>query len=125
MKPAEQKYAMERVRDIGNHKINAIRRAMPLLKPKTLTYSQVLKLIKSGKVKLKFRAGKILDSYDRFNDAFDVTGRHIYGSQEEYDQEVFNRKADPIRKEIRRIQDQIMLGDAEKALALIEAFAKF
>ena len=124
MKPAEQKYAMERVRLIGRGKINAIREAMPLLKPKALTYGQALRLIKTGKIKLKFRTGKKLDSYDDFKDAFDVSDYHTYGSQDEYDVEAFEKKVGPIRKEIRRIQDQIMLGDAEKALKLIEAFEK-
>lgn len=124
MRPKEQKYAMERVEEIALQKFSAIRDALPIIMAKRLTYEQALRLIRSGKIKLKIKKDKKLYGYDDFSDVFDLKGHHDYQGEDSYDEKLYKKKTEPIRKERQRIKDQIMLGDTTKALRLIEDFAK-
>ena len=123
MTTAEQQYAMDRVKGISQDKIGAIREVMPVTKPPILTYGEALKLIKAGKIKLRVKPARTLHYSDDFRNVFSFDSRHDFNGRETIDEKAFEKKAAPIRKERQRIQDQIMLGDAEKALKLIEAFA--
>ncbi len=125
MKPREQAYAMERIEEIAEQKFRAIEKELPVLKPKRITYKRALVLIKQGKIKLKPNyPDRELYSNDDFDNVFDVTEYHedTYNFSP-YDKKAYEKKAEPIRKEVRRIKDQIMLGDATEALKLIEEFA--
>lgn len=123
MKPAEQKYAMERIAGLAKEKLTAIRKSLTVVKAKKLTYGQALRLIKSGKIKLDYPKSKELHRYDEFSDVFDLKGHHDYHGSGGYDEALYSKKAAPVRKEVQRIKDQIMLGDATEALKLIEKFS--
>jgi hypothetical protein len=126
MNKREQEYAIERINYLANQKLEAIKDALPVLKPKRITYTKAVALIKQGKILInpKFR-NKELYSNDDFDNVFDVTKYHEERYNfTPYDEDKFKKKAAPIYAEVTRIKDQIMLGDATEALKMIEEFAK-
>lgn len=125
MNHTQKKYAMERVDGIASAKIEAIEEAMPTTPHKILTYRKAEKLIKEGKVKMIASPSKEIHCYRNFVDTFDFSKHHDYNRRTpNYDPKAFKKKADVVRKERTRIKDKIMLGDAEEALKMIEAFTK-
>jgi len=116
---------MERIQNIARRKVSAIQDAMPVTKAKKINYKRAVALIKQGKIVLKPRyPNRELYYADDFEDIFDVKGHHEYNGKDTYNQALCDKKTAPIYNESRRIQDQIMLGDATEALKLIEKFAK-
>jgi len=128
MNQTQKKYAMLRVEDILEHKARKIRKAMPKSPvKKQLTYRQAAKLIKDGKVKLHVDMPPNKTMYDckYITDMFDFSD---YCTREPrgpgYDEDACMKKIKPFHVECQRIRDQIMLGDSEEALKLIDEFAK-
>ena len=125
MKLTEQKYAMGRITDLCDQKLSAIEESIPVIEAKKITYEQAVRKIKGGEIKLRpAKKNKVLHNYDDFGDIFDLTGHHDYRGSDTYDKKAYQKRCAPIRAEAQRIKDQIMLGDAAKALKMIEAFAK-
>lgn len=128
MNHTQKKYAIERVDGILEWKINQIKAAMPRIPVlKQLTYKQAAKLIKDGTVKLDKDVAPTQKMYKCKNitDMFDFSDyRTDSYNQDKYDVDDCNKKTAPLYKECQRIKDQIMLGDAEEALKLIERFSK-
>ncbi len=128
MNQPQKKYAIERVEYILKCKTATIKAAMPRKPvPRRVTYRQAVKLIKDGKVKLdkSIAVNEEMYHYKNIADMFDFSAYRTTAScSEEYDVDAFNKKTIPFYKECQRIKDQIMLGDSEEALRLIEAFEK-
>ncbi len=125
MNHTQKKYAMERVQVIAIDKVEAIKKAMPIIPTKTLNYRKALRLIKTGAVKLVANPNKALDSYADFTDVFDFKDYHDFDYRGvRHDTKGLKEKTDVVWDECTRIKDQIMLGDAEEALKLIQAFEK-
>ena len=129
MNQTQKKYAIERVEFILRCKVATIKEAMPKKAvPKRLTYRQAVKHIMGGKVKLDkgIIPSEEMYHYKNIGDMFDFSAYRTTNSYDEhYDVDAFNRKTTPLWKECQRIKDQVMLGDSDEALKLIEEFAKF
>jgi hypothetical protein len=114
-------YAVNRVHGIANSKKEAFASSIPLAKG-GLSFTEKVKLIRAGQAKL--RPTDELKSYTDLVDAYvfpsDVAHRKATAAREEKIKQ-FNGKVDA---EVCAITDKLMLGDAEEALGLIEAFAK-
>jgi hypothetical protein len=129
MNLTQQKYAMQRVSQIEAGKLSAIKIAMPKKETKVITYGELAKLIKTGKIQLNTKmvsADRIIHSSEYVTNVFDTSEFHKpkgYG-ESDIDTDAYEKKIAPIKKEAQAIRDKIMLGDAEEALRLIVAFEK-
>lgn len=124
MNQQQKNYAMNRVDSILEKKTSKISREKFKTKAKELNNLQMIELIRSGKVKLKSK-DKIIKmrswDTDSIKHVFDFSK---YITKEIFDHEGYNKKINPYVKEAQKIKDQLMLGDAEEAIRLINKFEK-
>ena len=108
--------------DHAKSRINAKARAKKealkkkLTKGKDLTYESKLPLLKQGKVKLN-KGLKGIGRYDSVIDTFDFSP-----FEPTFDSKEFNKQSSIIGKDVTKLIDELILGDTEQALRLIEKF---
>ncbi len=116
MNMKQREYALARISAIEKVKIESVQEkyAIPA---RFLSKKDKADLINSGAVKL--RPG-VHDGYRSvyWDDAFDSSA---YEADNSY-KNGFEEAADAVRYEARRIRDNLMLGDAQEALAALRSF---
>ncbi|RUU80236.1 hypothetical protein [Mesorhizobium sp. M7A.F.Ca.MR.362.00.0.0] len=117
MNLAQRKYAIERVKQIEAAKLAALTVAHTR-EAKTLSREQQLDLIIARKVKLKTTLTE-LPTYA--SEAFDFSKFMWHRA---LITETYNPAANKVKADAARVRDQIMLGDAEAALALLADFSE-
>ena len=118
MNQKEKQYALDRVTAIANSKISAIKAKHTT--PGTLLNSeQRLAALKKGEFKLKPGLTQVR-GYDEIRDVFTFPGDKA-GSE---DTKRIEAETDKVQAEATRIKDQLMLGDSQQALDLIDNFSK-
>lgn len=131
MTAQQKKYAVKRIEDLAQAKIAATdtpRRNIEFKKPTTAEIRQEYgESVPVGDLKLQH----VSCGYPYFiarqgSDFCEAVTKLYERKQKEYDdarREPANPKAREIMQEAQRLSDQVMLGDSEEALKLIEAFA--
>lgn len=120
MNATEKKYACGRIDEIAVAKQAEIRKA-------TTTEAIVLSdedrfdLVRSGKVKM-FSTKEILVNTTYHRDIGDLFDFSKHEKEEVTDSVSRGQMFRQLNKEINKVKDEIMLGDAEKAIAAIAAF---
>lgn len=115
MNKTQLQYAVSRLEDACKLKISELKSSKPR---KVFDAEALIAGIQSGKIRIrKSAAGREVLSYTDVGNIFILPERE----EEKPDPTYQKAKAD-IVAEARRIQDQLYLGDAKDALALIEAF---
>ena len=116
MNQEQRKYAIERVNGIRERKFgDALKRYTK--EGKVLSDVEKVELVRSHKVSLKGEAY----AYTDIKYAFDFSK---FERDSKTDAVALDKAKAQIIAAANRIKDKIMLGDAEEALALIEAFDK-
>jgi aspartate/methionine/tyrosine aminotransferase len=117
MNATQRNYAATRVKAILTDRLKALQEGMKV-PAKTISDSERVELIRSGKVKLRPDATSI-NTYTNVVDVFDFSKfARPAGYRVGYEEA---EKA--LRDEARKVEDRIMLGDTEAAIALLDAFA--
>lgn len=118
MNTQQRKYALERVDAIVKAKLSKIDEdnKRPV---RNISDADRYNLVHSGAVKLRQDIDRI-GFYDDVRNAFDFSTFECGGGA---DPAVVDPLKAAVKVEAGRIRDQIMLGDAEEALALLTAFA--
>lgn len=132
LKREQLQYAIERLDGLHSQKVAAIR-AAGVKHGNSMTVTELLGLFKRGKINVlnpNARVGMVENDrranyryaeYPKMNDVFDLSGLIVADS---VDSEIVTRKIEALAKEYTKVKDQLILGDAEEALKLIEKFAK-
>jgi len=107
-------HAKARINAKANNKRNSLRDK--LTKGKPLTGERRLTLLRQGKVKIKKGVTKIY-SYSNVIDVFDFSPFEPTFDRKEYD-----KQSMAISTDVRNLIDELILGDTEQALQLIEKF---
>lgn len=115
MDKSQRKYAMDRVVQIANVKIEAIK-AKYTVQAVKLTNSERMDLIASGKVKF------VRDSSGYRSSIFDYYDFSKFEKPARINQKAIDTETEIVCKKSREIKDKIMLGDAVEALELLTAF---
>ena len=114
MKREQQFYSKQRVIETRTRKIDALRKKFT--KPaKDASDAEKLKAIKGGDVSLRY--GAKLSS--PLSEAFDFDG---LDHSEVLDRKAFDVAANEVRQKADKIMDEIMLGDATKAIKSVRQF---
>jgi hypothetical protein len=126
MNQTQKRYAIERVEAIENQKLRDLKESIPAPKPKKLTVKSACKLIKDGKVKMSGKAAPdtTIDG-EYISKCFDFSKYHDYRPGyrcSSYDTEKYAKLSQPIIKKAQDIKDQLMLGNADEALKMIQEF---
>lgn len=118
MDQSQRKYAMERVKELLQEKTTALRKKH-LKASKPLTPEQKLQMIYNGTVDMVTR--RKWTSTMLFIDAYDFKGLN---GELVLDEKAFEKESIPLHRKAAAIRDQIMLGDTDTAIKLLEEFAK-
>ena len=116
MKATEKNYAIARVSELCRDKIGAVPNPV-----KSLSLTDKLELIASGKVKLKTKK-EILDSAAHYygtpviDSVFDFSKFEIPCEKAKLE---YDNKLAEIRRKAQSVKDEIMLGDEQRALKLL------
>lgn len=119
MNQQKQKYALERVQGIYAQKVEEIENKYTT-PDVTLTKEERCKLLKSGTIKVK----KGITRIDTWSDVMDVFDFSKHESEGERDNKKIDTEVTKLRIEYNKVRDEIVLGDEEEALKLIQAFDK-
>ncbi len=121
MTNAEKKYAIQRINEILHRKVNDLRDAYDEKANEDRDKTNLLKLLKAGKLKLRPNLTVVYGS---------SFVSHIFETRLDDDKaiqkrkKIYNHQKDHLRARADQIADQIMLGVGSAALGLIEAFDK-
>jgi len=123
MNQTQKKYALERIDILTIQKLKKLRTKYTR-QSKSLTNKERYNLIKAGKVPMRSEK-----EFDKFNYQKDRVNNVFVFSKYEWDTTLntkeYNPRKEKILNESQKIKDQIMLGDAEKALKMIQEFETF
>lgn len=114
----QKSYALKRIDDIQRRKLNEIKRSDYETKSVKLSPEERFKLFKKGKFEIKKSIENPFIGYNYCKDIFTFKGE----VEQSFDQDKFEKAQQKVRTQADKIRDQIMLGDAEKALELIQKF---
>ncbi len=132
LKREQLQYAVERLDGLHAQKIAAIR-AASVKHGNSMSVEEVLALFKAGKLKIanpKLRVGVVdkersnryrYSEYPKINEVFNLSGLI---TDDTVDSETVTKKINTLAKEYEKVKDQLILGDAQEALKLLEQFAK-
>jgi hypothetical protein len=121
MNQKQKEYAIERVTNIFSSKQQSIE-AKYTVESKPISGNEMIDLVLKGKCpKRKNPDRPRYNNSVYLRDVFDFSKFEVVGGT---DYKKAGKEIAPIRAEFQRIKDQIMLGDAEEAVKLIEKFAK-
>lgn len=130
MTKQQRDYAVEQVVALRRSAVCTIEEKHPIPTRKRLTTDDLVRLVRTGKVKMypenetRNISGTVY-LRELFN--FEPIEAKIAKDDKAVTAKAYkaiNKETAPIRKEAARIIDQIMLGDSAEALKLIESFAK-
>lgn len=116
-------YAITRVQQIAQQKINAIVNARR--RPANKQLEAFLEAFKAGKVKVLSRAARYGEGLYYLGDINLATIFDMSPYTREPPEDEDETRKQEINKERDRICDQLMLGDAAEALKLVQAFEAF
>lgn len=119
MNVQQQKYALERVSSINKRLMSELRNkhTTPAIK---VSGKEQLKLIKQGKVKFNKSITEV-GYYTKVEQLYDFSK---FKSPEKLDEKKYKPESDKLRVKYDQVRDEIVLGDEEQALKLIQAFSK-
>lgn len=127
----QREYAIERVNDLKRDAVYRIEQKHPdAPKVKSMSHDEQVRLVRERKVKMfppamSHRSYGTLDLDDVFDfESIKAVATKKAEAEEDRIQKAIRKETGPVYDEATRIIDQIMLGDAAEALALIEGFAK-
>jgi hypothetical protein len=120
MNQTQKVYIRKRIEGILQSKLAELRKKLTV-QPKTLSPREKIDMIYTGKVKLKPRKDVPLNVSSSLyvTHLYDFTKYETRGG---IDQEKFSKIYKTLKKEADTIIDNVMLGDAEEALKLIQNF---
>lgn len=125
MNQVQKNYIRKRVEGILNRKLSNLRTKLTVA-PKLLNNQERIRLIKSGKVKMKSQRelDEIRGTFQlSINTVFDFSQFENKGGT---DHKLYQKKSAILQTEANKINDKIMLGDSEEAaIKLIRAFENF
>lgn len=117
MNKQQREYALKRIKEIHYQKVEDIKKPY-FVEEKRLTPEQAVSLVLRKKVPVKTnlpnREARYLDLFE----CFDFSEQH-YRS---YYKKGWEKAVDKLDKQREKIEDELMLGDTEKALQLIAQF---
>ena len=116
MRQDQIKYARERITAIRDERLEAAKKSC-VVTPKTLTNAEKAKAIRTGDACLKLPI-KLTATLEASYDFGDVPSNPVLNN------DAYTKKAAPIRRRAAEIMDLLMLGDAAKALAAVQAYCK-
>jgi len=116
MNQHQRKYAISRVSEIKNYKIKKLQEDCET-KAVYLTEKERFEAFKKGQFKIRKDASKI-------SNYTDVVSIVCFDAEKErtFDEAKFKKECSKIEKEASRVSDEIMLGDAQEAMRLLEKF---
>lgn len=118
-------YARSRLDNVYSDKAKAIKEActvQPSREPPT--YSEFLKMVNAGKiVALTPLHDYHITGHTALGHIWDIR-ELLVGIEAKLDLKEYNRRMDVLKVEHVKVLDQLILGDAKEALAMIEAFSK-
>lgn len=116
MNQQQRKYALARVSEIKTVKIERLKKE--LTKPAVrLNKEQRLSAFRKGEFTIKKEATEI-SNYTYVVDIISFNAE----SEEKFDKEKFHKQSLLIEKQANQVSDEIMLGDAQEAMRLLEKF---
>lgn len=119
MNQQQVKYLRERIDTITKTKIKQLSEAAKL--PKLcMSMDEKFKAIKSGAVVMKPIGG--FDAYTKVHEAYVYSDEVKIAEAYKKAKKVFDAATEKVRKESANLVDEIMLGDAEQALAKLQKF---
>jgi hypothetical protein len=118
MNKTQLEYAVKRLDSVHSDKWRAIKEQHAKAQ-QPFDGNALVKAIKSGKVTINTKYAKRVLGYCDISECFDG----IPDKEKPTENEAFKKAVAPLEAEHSRIRDQLYLGDAKEALALIEAFA--
>uniref|UniRef100_A0A6M3LUF9 Uncharacterized protein n=1 Tax=viral metagenome TaxID=1070528 RepID=A0A6M3LUF9_9ZZZZ len=118
MKAAEKNYAVQRVLEIERRKAQAVRDKYPDA-DKCLSNRDKVAMIKSGKAKIK----KDVD-YGGYRIDLDSIFVWPEDSKKVKAEKQLAEEIDKLDAQAQQVKDELMLGDEEKALALLRQFER-
>ncbi len=130
LKTVQLKYAMERINSIAREKQAAIHEDAAKVDSLRLSSKQFMALVRRGQIKVKGDAVVTLDKWggsSGIRDMFDLSGVADWDAQRakaEASEKEKHKRNKALESEVRRIKDQLILGDSQAALAAIETFSK-
>ena len=121
MKATEKNYAIARVSELCRDKIGAVPNPV-----KSLSRTDKLELIASGRVKLKTKKEIMGLTAHRYGtpDIDDVFNFSKFEVPCEKAKLEYDNKLAEIRRKAQSVKDEIMLGDEQRALKLLREFEK-
>ena len=119
MNQQQTKYLRERIAVITKQKISKIDETMKLPKP-CMSLEEKFKAIKSGAATLKTYSE--LDDYSRWHHAYIYKDDIKFASAYEKAKKLKDAAVAKVHKDAQILVDELMLGDAEQALAKLQKF---
>lgn len=116
MNQQQRKYALARVAEIKNYKIKKLQEDCET-KAVYLSEKERFQAFQKGQFRIKKDISKISNYTDVVSViAFDAE------KERSFDDQKFKRESIKIEKEANKVSDEIMLGDAQEAMRLLEKF---
>ncbi len=123
MNRTQLEYAIHRLKDASTEKLSALKDRYTKKHP-PFDAEALVKAIKEGKVTAKKNI-RAIHRYDDVGVVFVGIDKFLRDNDDDVytDKDAYEKEASAIRADVIKITDQLYLGDAKEALALIEAFA--
>jgi len=122
MTKAEKEYAQRRIREIESKMLNKVR-DKHTKEGTDLTALDKYDLIAKKKVKMRPKNGVKTRSY--YSSSVDIDNFFDFEPfEDKTDDKAIEREQAPIVKEFKKAMDELMLGEAEKALELLQSLEK-
>jgi len=122
MNQTQRKYLAKRITEIELSKIKKIQDKFTT-KAKTLLSSEKVSLLKAGKVKIN--TDEIINEISKCNSYVYIsqfTDFSAYETLFSVDHDAINKATGKIKKEAKRLVDDVILGDANEALEALKSF---
>lgn len=117
LSPDQKRYANDRIRNRLNQIEQELRPKFTKMLNKKKTNQQKLEAIRRGDCTLR----RLANINDRLIDAFELDDTV---EETEFNNEAFDKAMKPFRNQAQAAKDEVMLGQAEKALALVKGFCE-
>lgn len=118
MNQKQKEYAIDRLKAIANAALYEYAKLNPNTPKKELSPENRFKAFKKGEYKIKANITEI----NKYTDVCDIL--EFKGESKELPNLKYSKFQEKTKSELRFAEDQIMLGDSETALRIIEEFGK-
>jgi hypothetical protein len=128
MTPTQRKYAVERINKLTEVMKQAVAKKFIIQEMKDATIGEIVKLIKNGTIKpnkenAKKKFGTMYGRCNQLNEAFVIEDPSPYlRSYPVCDVKKRNAACAAIEDKAIRLEDQLMLSDADKALKIVQDY---